>query len=182
MFQKNFFIPNKDYLLSCFSILFDLIEIYGNDALKLLEDNTMRRINFLSEESEDKEIINLNDALQNFEKDDSSPHYKYLNETLQKVKDQINAYENEANNNISDVNNVNNISQINTTTECNINTNNDNGSPFNMNQLNKIKINQVSNNQNNHVIQINNVENKEQQVQKNVVNTDEKRKNTESSN
>jgi len=66
MFQKNFFIPNKDYLLSCFSILFDLIEIYGNDALKLLEDNTMRRIDFLSEESEDKEIINLNDALQNY--------------------------------------------------------------------------------------------------------------------
>jgi len=105
----------------------------------------------------------LNNALQNFEKDDSSPHYKYLNETLQKVKDKINAYEIEANNNISDINNSNNIPS-----QLDINTNNDNESPYTMNELNNTKINQTANIQNN--------QNREQQVQKIIVNTVEKRR------
>jgi len=202
VYRKHFRLGKNplDYIaviLDCYSF-FEIYVCVGFFVYQLIKDCRTRRnaklrhryYNYTMKKIIDKtekylgKIYNtnkvLNDALQNFEKDDSSPHYKYLNETLQKVKNQINAYENEANNNISDVNNVNNISQINTTTECNINTNNDNGSPFNMNQLNKIKINQVSNNQNNHVIQINNVENKEQQVQKNVVNTDEKRKEIDS--
>ena len=66
MIQKNYFLPDKDYLISCMSSLFDLIEIYGDEALKLLEDNTCRRIAYLSEESNDVEIISLNEALQNY--------------------------------------------------------------------------------------------------------------------
>ena len=65
MFQKPDFIPDKDFFFSCISILFDLIEIYKDDALKLLENKTSRRINSLSEESGDDEIMTLNDALQN---------------------------------------------------------------------------------------------------------------------
>ena len=64
MFQKPNFIPNKDYFLSCISILFDLIEIYKDNALKLLENKTSKRINFLSEKSGDDELMALNDALQ----------------------------------------------------------------------------------------------------------------------
>ena len=66
MIQKTSFIPDKDYLLSCMGALFDLVEIYKQDSLKLLQDETSRRIALLSEESKDSEIISLNNALHNF--------------------------------------------------------------------------------------------------------------------
>ena len=66
MFNKQNFIPDKNYLISCISILFDLIEVYTEEALSSLENNTSRRINNLSVESGDGELISLNDALQNF--------------------------------------------------------------------------------------------------------------------
>ena len=66
MFNKQYFIPDKNYLISCISILFDLIEVYTEEALSSLEDNTSRRINFLSVESGDGELISLNEALQSF--------------------------------------------------------------------------------------------------------------------
>ena len=66
MFQKDYFIPDKDYLISCMSSIYDLIDIYGDDALKLLEDNTSRKIEYLSEESNDNEVISLYESLQNY--------------------------------------------------------------------------------------------------------------------
>ena len=81
MFQNTSFVPDKDYLLSCFSILFDLIEIYKEDALKLLEVNTSRRLDLLSEESNDGEIISLNDALQSF-KNSSEYQVQFNNDDI----------------------------------------------------------------------------------------------------
>ena len=66
MFQKEYFIPDKDYLISCMSSIYDLIEIYGDEAIKLLEDNTSRRIENLSEETNDQEVISLYESLQNY--------------------------------------------------------------------------------------------------------------------
>ena len=66
MFQKDYFIPDKDYLISCMSSIYDLIEIYGDEAIKLLEDNTSRRIENLSEETNDQEVISLYESLQNY--------------------------------------------------------------------------------------------------------------------
>ena len=66
MFNRQNFIPDKNYLISCISILFDLIEVYTEEALSSLENNTSRRINYLSNESGDGELISLNEALQNF--------------------------------------------------------------------------------------------------------------------
>ena len=66
MFSKSFFIPDKEYLISCISILFDLIEIYKEETLKLLEDETTKRIDSISQKIRDSEIINLNDKFQYF--------------------------------------------------------------------------------------------------------------------
>ena len=66
MLQKEYFIPDKDYLISCMSSIYDLIEIYGDEAIKLLEDNTSRRIENLSEETNDQEVISLYESLQNY--------------------------------------------------------------------------------------------------------------------
>ena len=66
MFSKSFFIPDKEYLISCISILFDLIEIYKEETLKLLEDETTKRIDTISQKIRDSEIINLNDKFQYF--------------------------------------------------------------------------------------------------------------------
>ena len=74
MFQKPSFIPNKEYLFSCFSALFDLIEIYKEEALKLLDESTSTRISLLSKESGDGEIIKLNFAFQGFKNSQQYNH------------------------------------------------------------------------------------------------------------
>ena len=66
MFQKVNFMPDNDYILSCIGTLFDLIEIYKDDILKLINDDTSRRLTHLAESTRDGEIINLNEALQNY--------------------------------------------------------------------------------------------------------------------
>ena len=81
MFQNKSFVPDKDYLISSFSILFDLIEIYRGDALKLLESNTTSRLDLLAEESNDGEIISLNDALQSF-KNSSEYNFQLNNDDI----------------------------------------------------------------------------------------------------
>ena len=43
-----------------------LIEIYKDDILKLINDDTSRRLTHLAESTRDGEIINLNEALQNY--------------------------------------------------------------------------------------------------------------------
>lgn len=66
MFQKDYFMPDKDYLISCLSSIYYLMEIYGDNASKLLEDNTNRRLEYLTEESNDKEILSLYESLQEY--------------------------------------------------------------------------------------------------------------------
>lgn len=66
MLQKLNFIPDNDYILSCIGTLFDLIEIYKDSILKLINDDTSRRLTQLANSSRDGEIINLNEALQNY--------------------------------------------------------------------------------------------------------------------
>ena len=66
MYKKGNFIPDKDYIISSISILFDLIEIYKDNILNLIDDDTSRKITFFCEESKDGEIISLNEALKNY--------------------------------------------------------------------------------------------------------------------
>ena len=66
MFQKDYFLPDKDYLILCISSIYDLIEIYGHQALKLLKDDTNRRLEYLSVKSDDKEVISSHKSLTNY--------------------------------------------------------------------------------------------------------------------
>jgi len=66
MLQKITFVPNNDYILSCISTLFDLIEIYKEKILIMINDDTSRRLCQLANASRDGEIISLNEALQNY--------------------------------------------------------------------------------------------------------------------
>ncbi len=68
MFNQDYFIPDQNYLISCISILFDLIDVYTEEALNSLENNTFRRINFFIVKSGDGELISLNEALENFQR------------------------------------------------------------------------------------------------------------------
>ena len=75
MFEKNNFRPNKDFILSCLSILFDLIDIYNENILNLINHNTTRRLSILSEETNDFQLFNLNKSLQEYI---SSCQYNFL--------------------------------------------------------------------------------------------------------
>ena len=66
MFEKNNFIPYKDFIISCISILFDLIDIYKENILKLINYNTSRKLSLLVEDTKDIELFNLNKSLQEY--------------------------------------------------------------------------------------------------------------------
>ena len=66
MLQKIEFVPNNDFILSCISTLFDLIEIYKDNILKMINDDTSRRLSQLANNTRDGEIISLNESLQNY--------------------------------------------------------------------------------------------------------------------
>lgn len=111
---------------------------------------------------------NLNNALINFEKNDSSSHYKYLKETVNKVKAKIDEYDYQANNPVSNTNDTNDNNNQNldyNNTLSNFNYNN-NEFPYYMNEVNNLKNNQNQNDQNTQAIQINQIENNEEQLPK----------------
>ena len=66
MFEKNNFTPNKDFIISCIGILFDLIDIYKENILNLLNHNTSRRLTLLVEETNDIKLFDLNKSLQEY--------------------------------------------------------------------------------------------------------------------
>ena len=66
MFEKNNFIPYKDFIISCVGILFDLIDIYKENISKLINHNTSRRLSFLVEETKDFKLFDLNRSLQEY--------------------------------------------------------------------------------------------------------------------
>ena len=66
MLQKISFVPNNDYILSCISTLFDLIELYKENILKMINEEASKRLCQLANASRDGEIISLNEALQNY--------------------------------------------------------------------------------------------------------------------
>jgi hypothetical protein len=66
MLQKLSFIPSNDYIISCIGSLFDLLDVYKENILKLLNDETSRRLSLLANETKDGEIISLNQGLQDY--------------------------------------------------------------------------------------------------------------------
>ena len=66
MFKNVNFVPGNDYILSSISILFDLIEIYKENILKLINDHTCNRLSSLAYATREGEIIDINESLQNF--------------------------------------------------------------------------------------------------------------------
>ena len=66
MFKNVNFVPSIDYLLSTISILFDLIEIYKDNILQLINDDTRNRLSSLANATRAGEIIEINESLQNF--------------------------------------------------------------------------------------------------------------------
>lgn len=66
MFEKNNFVPHKDFIISCISILFDLIDIYKENILKLINNNTAGRLSVLVEETKDFELLDLYKSLQGY--------------------------------------------------------------------------------------------------------------------
>ena len=64
MFGKNNFEPNKEFLLSCLRSLFDLMDIYKDEIIKLIDNNTLRRLSQLSNATKDEELRQVNESLQ----------------------------------------------------------------------------------------------------------------------
>ena len=180
-----------DYLeviLDCYSI-FEIYVCVGFFVLQLILDCRMRRDNKLKNRYYNYTLVKiidktekyygkinnsyniLNNALINFEKDDSSPHYKYLNETVQEIKEKINAYESESinpnvNNNIQNINMDKSNFTVNRT---DVNFNIENLNNLNNNQINQIhQINQIEQikQNNNQIVEVNQLENKGDQTPK----------------
>ena len=78
MLTKNDFIPGKDYIISSISITFDLIDVYKENILQLIENDAFKRLSKLANASRDGEIIHLNECLQNYI--DTSKYNIQLNE------------------------------------------------------------------------------------------------------
>ena len=78
MLKKNDFIPGKDYIISSISISFDLIDVYKENILKLIENDAFKRLSKLANATRDGEIIHLNECLQNYI--DTSKYNIQLNE------------------------------------------------------------------------------------------------------
>lgn len=66
MLGKSNFVPHNDYLVSCMSTLFDLMDIYKDEIISKIDNNTSRRISQLSNATKDGEIIHINDSLQSY--------------------------------------------------------------------------------------------------------------------
>ena len=64
MFNKNNFVPNKEFLLSCLRSLFDLMDIYKEEIISLIDNNTLRRLSQLSNAARDEELRQINESLQ----------------------------------------------------------------------------------------------------------------------
>jgi hypothetical protein len=64
MFNKNNFVPNKEFLLSCLRSLFDLMDIYKDEIISLIDNNTLRRLSQLSNAARDEELRQINESLQ----------------------------------------------------------------------------------------------------------------------
>ena len=66
MLKKSNYLPGKDYILSSISILFDLLDIYKEKILILIEDDSFKRLTKLAHSTRDGEIIDINESLQNY--------------------------------------------------------------------------------------------------------------------
>ena len=66
MLKKSNYLPGKDYILSSISILFDLLDIYKEKILILIEDDSFKRLTKLAHSTRDEEIIDINESLQNY--------------------------------------------------------------------------------------------------------------------
>ena len=66
MFEKNNFTPSKDFIFSCIGTLFDLIDVYKENILKLINNNTSRRLSQFVEETNDSKLCDLNGYLQEY--------------------------------------------------------------------------------------------------------------------